>query len=297
MYISLILFNLLLIIIDKMTLFCYYYVNNERNKPFMPKLENIDFFETTLIKSFINTAFHKYKPAFGWKRECEHCSIYFMSEGSLKFTLKGSEFMAEKDDVIFLKGNEDCYIENISDTQSTLYYIAFYPNENVSFSIGTITKNTGYANIFKDILDTHLSMAPFSNLKLAQLFIKLIYLLAVDSMQSGKDYAAMSKINSAAEYININYYKNITIDRLCKMTGYSASHLRRMFLKTFGVSPQNYIINKRIEMAKEMLLDIPERNIEEIADMLGICTGTYFCKLFKSRTGLSPMEYKKINAK
>lgn len=211
----------------------------------------------------------------------------------LKFTLKDKEFMAEKDDVVFIKGGEVCYIENISNSQSALYYIAFNPKDDVKFNINTFIRNTGYANIFKDILDTHLSQAPLSNLKLAQLFIKLIYLLAVDSMQSKEDYAVMSKINAAAEYININYYKSIAIDHLCEITGYSPSHLRRMFLKTYGVSPQNYIINNRIEMAKEMLLDIPERNTDEISDMLGICSSTYFCKLFKSRTGLSPMEYKK----
>lgn len=263
----------------------------------MQKLETLDLFKVNLTDSFINTAFHKYKPALCWKRECEHYSIYFVSEGSLRFTLKDKEFMAERNDVVFLKGGEVCYIENISNSQSALYYIAFNPNDDVKFNINTIIKNTGYANIFKDILDTHLSQAPFSNLKLAQLFIKLIYMLAIDSMQSKEDYAVKSKISAAAEYININYYKNTTIDTLCKITGYSPSHLRRMFLKIYGVSPQNYIINKRIEMAKEMLLDIPERNIEEISDMLGICSSTYFCKLFKSRTGFSPMEYKKNNAK
>lgn len=259
----------------------------------MQKLDNLDLFKVNLTDSFVNTAFLKYKPALCWKRELAHCSIYFISEGSLKFTLKDREFMALKNDVVFLKGGEECYIENVSDSQSSLYYIAFYPNENVVFNINTVTKDTGYANIFKDILDTHLSQAPFSRLRLSQLFTKLIYQLALDSMQTRKDYASMSKISAAAEYININYYKNITIDQLCKITGYSPSHLRRMFLKTYGISPQNYIIDKRIEMAKEMLLDIPERNTEEISDMLGICSSTYFCKLFKSRTGLSPMEYKK----
>ncbi len=262
----------------------------------MPKLENVDLFKTCLTDSFINAAFHKYKPALCWKRDLEHCSIYFISEGSLRFTLKDKEFMAEKNDVVFIKGGEVCYIENISDSQSALYYIAFNPNDEVKFNINTFTKNTGYANIFKDILDTHLSQAPLSNLKLSQLFIKLIYQLAVDSMHSKEDYAMISKISAAAEYININYYKNITVDDLCSITGYSSSHLRRMFIKTYGVSPQNYIINKRIEMAKEMLLDIPEKSIQEITDMLGICSATYFCKLFKSRTGVSPMEYKKTNA-
>ena len=82
---------------------------------------------------------------------------------------------------------------------------------------------------------------------------------------------------------------------LCRMTGYSESHLRRLFVKNFGMSPQNYIVEKRIDMAKEMLLDIPEKTVDEIADLLGISSTSYFCKLFRSKTGMSPMEYKHTN--
>ena len=79
------------------------------------------------------------------------------------------------------------------------------------------------------------------------------------------------------------------------MTGYSPAHLRRLFIKVFGTSPINYIIDRKIERAKEMLLEPPEKTIEEITDMLGICSPSYFCRMFKSRVGISPMEYKKQN--
>ena len=59
------------------------------------------------------------------------------------------------------------------------------------------------------------------------------------------------------------------------------------------MSPQNYILEKRIEVAKEMLLDIPEKTVEEISDLLGVNSCSYFCKLFKSKVGLSPNEYRK----
>jgi two-component system response regulator YesN len=107
----------------------------------------------------------------------------------------------------------------------------------------------------------------------------------------------VSRINSAAEYINVNYYKNITMQDLCRLTGYSESHLRRLFVKNFGMSPQNYIVEKRMEMAKEMLLDIPEKTVDEIADLLGISSTSYFCKLFRSKNGMSPSDYKRLNVK
>ena len=135
-------------------------------------------------------------------------------------------------------------------------------------------------------------MAPLSSLKISHTFQKLLYSLITDNLHSNRDYQLTSRIKAAAEYININYYKNISIECLCKITGYSPAHLRRLFIKTYGTSPQNYILDKRIDMAKELLGDIPEKTIDEIADLLGMSSTSYFCKLFKTKTGLSPTNFR-----
>jgi bacterial regulatory helix-turn-helix proteins, araC family len=53
-----------------------------------------------------------------------------------------------------------------------------------------------------------------------------------------------------------------------------------------------YILNKKIEMAKEILLDAPEKTTQEIAELVGFCSASYLCKIFKSKVGLSPFVYK-----
>lgn len=263
----------------------------------MQSVETMDFFCENPVHEFVGAGFHKYRPNWGWERNISNASLYFIADGSLEFTLKDKSFTANKNDVVLLKKSDVASIINETDNYSTLYYIAFNYDESINLGVRMITENTGYKNIFKDILEAHLSKAPYSRLKISQLFLKLVYNLAIDDLHSRKDYISVSKINEAAEYININYYKNITIDDLCKMTGYSEAHLRRLFIKNFGLSPQNYILEKRIEMAKEMLLDIPEKTVDEIADLLGISSTSYFCKLFKGKTGVSPSEYKRQNIK
>jgi two-component system response regulator YesN len=56
-----------------------------------------------------------------------------------------------------------------------------------------------------------------------------------------------------------------------------------------------YILNKKVDMAKEMLLDAPEKTMDEIAEMVGFCSASYLCKIFKKQTGFSPAEYKRRN--
>lgn len=261
----------------------------------MKGLEQVDFFKDNPIKCFVNTEYCKYKPGFTWDRDYPHDSLYIISDGSLKFTLNDQEFVAEKNDVVYLSFRDKATIANASNDFSALYFVAFQPSEDIELNISMHYKDTNHLKIFKDINDAYLSKAPLSNLKIAQLIIKLIYSLASENIYSSEEYQQHSKIHKAARYINVHYYKDISIEDLCEMTGYSPAHLRRLFIKVFGTSPINYIIDRKIERAKEMLLEPPEKTIEEITDMLGICSPSYFCRMFKSRVGVSPMEYKKQN--
>lgn len=258
----------------------------------MANLETYDFFKNNPVNEFIGAGFEKYRPHSQWIRNINNASLYFIADGSLRFSLKDRHFVAAKNDVVFLKKSDIATISNNDDTYGSLYYIAFNFNEKTELLSETLVQNTEYKHLFKDILDTHLSKAPFSNLKIFHLFLKLLYNLSIDSLRNRKDYITISRIQSAAEYINVNYYKNISIDSLCKISGYSPAHLRRLFFKTYGKSPRDYILGKRIEMAKEMLFEIPEKTVDQIADLIGITSSSYFCKLFKSKTGFSPMEYK-----
>ena len=259
--------------------------------------ENLDFFKSNPIKEFTGSGFEKYRPHWQWERKINNASLYYIADGSLCFEFDSNSFYAEKGDIVFLKSSDNAVIKNESDKYSSLYYIAFNYSESFTPWLSTHYKETSYEHLFKEILDTYRSQAQYSNLKIYHLFHRLLYSLLVDSLQLKEDYIQTSRINAAAEYININYYKNISIDRLCKITGYSPAHLRRLFTKTFGVSPQTYILDRRIEAAKEMLLDIPRKNVDEIADLLGMSSTSYFCKLFKAKTGFSPMHYRdKIEA-
>ena len=263
----------------------------------MKRLENADFFAGNPICEFIGAGFEKYRPNWKWERNISNASLYYIADGTLQFDLLNESITVQKSDVVFLKKSDIATISNNTDKYSSLYYIAFNYDSNYEPEFQSVTKNTPHLALFKDILDTHRSEAPYSNLRTSYSLQKLIYNLLIESLHTSKDYKLTSRIKSAAEYININYYKNISIDQLCKISGYSPAHLRRLFIKTYGVSPQNYIIDKRIEAAKEMLLDLPEKNVDEISDLLGMGSSSYFCKLFKSKTGFSPICFRESNKK
>ncbi len=86
--------------------------------------------------------------------------------------------------------------------------------------------------------------------------------------------------------------KELSIPSLCHEFGMSESTLRRRFNEMFGVSPLCYINELRIESAKR-LLAIPEITPEEICLRLGFYDSAHLNKCFKSKYGLTPIQYRR----
>ncbi len=74
----------------------------------------------------------------------------------------------------------------------------------------------------------------------------------------------------------------------------SANYFGDLIKKELGISAQEFIHNKLIETAKEQILD-PSKSISEISYDLGFKYPQHFTRLFKTKVGVSPSEYKNLN--
>ena len=151
-----------------------YNVRKERN--YVNSIENKNFFTDNPIKNFVGAGYEKYRPHWHWERRINNASLYYIGDGNLKFTLRNKSFVASKGDVVFLKASDIAVIANESDTYSSLLYIAFQLDETDELLSETVFYDTTYHSFFKEILNAHLSKAPFSNLKILQLLSKLLLL-------------------------------------------------------------------------------------------------------------------------
>ncbi len=75
-------------------------------------------------------------------------------------------------------------------------------------------------------------------------------------------------------------------DRLCV----SESHLVRLFTRTLGTSPGKLLRKRRIEYAQELLLQ-PEISITLAGELAGFSDNSYFSRVFKQETGLTPGQF------
>lgn len=93
------------------------------------------------------------------------------------------------------------------------------------------------------------------------------------------------------EYINNHLEEDLSLTRLAEIGGFNASYLSRLFKQTYQINIVEYIFQKRIAFAKELLAD---RNImiQEVAVRTGYQSANSFARMFRKATGLSPAEYR-----
>lgn len=92
-------------------------------------------------------------------------------------------------------------------------------------------------------------------------------------------------------YLDHNYQEVFSLDDFEDTLKVNKYRLCREFSKTYGAPPLRYLKQKRIEIAKEMLLTT-DYNIHEISSMIGYKNTTHFINLFKKSTGLTPHTFK-----
>ena len=90
-------------------------------------------------------------------------------------------------------------------------------------------------------------------------------------------------------YIDNNYDKNLNLDLLSRFRFVSKFHLLRLFKKYYGLTPRQYLINKRIEKSKEQLKN--GMSVTETCFAVGFESLGSFSTLFKTKTGKSPSKF------
>jgi AraC-like DNA-binding protein len=104
----------------------------------------------------------------------------------------------------------------------------------------------------------------------------------------GNEIAAVKR---AKEYLTENFSKNISLESLAQIAYLSPFHLLRAFRKAVGLPPHEYVINLRVEHAKQLLAQ--GRAIADVAFETGFCDQCHLNRHFKRIVGVTPGQYLK----
>ena len=99
------------------------------------------------------------------------------------------------------------------------------------------------------------------------------------------------KVSSMKNYIDTRFLQICSLEEMSYIFGYTYSHISKVFKKTYGLTPSDYLHKKKAEYACSLLKE--GAKLDEIADILGYSSAFNFSRAFKNQLGLSPSAYKK----
>ncbi len=111
--------------------------------------------------------------------------------------------------------------------------------------------------------------------------------------EDGKCKSSEQVAQELIVYLQNHYNEEINLNAIAVQMHYSAGYLTKIFNQFYDCSPNRYIINLRMQKAKQFLAHNPELSVRQIGEMVGYPEQGYFSRIFKKYTGKSPLEYRK----
>lgn len=132
-----------------------------------------------------------------------------------------------------------------------------------------------------------------SNLEKKQLFLQLLSQLLREFQLVGasKQWKNDDVVKTAKMYLDNHLSQNIRLEELAELCGLNKAYMITVFKKNYGITPYQYHLRERIKQA-QYLLRFTNRNVSEVAELMGFENLSSFINAFKRISGITPSEYR-----
>lgn len=115
----------------------------------------------------------------------------------------------------------------------------------------------------------------------------------INRVRGTSDILEKSKaLTAALRYINEHFTEDINLALIAEKCFVNKYHLAHLFSKYQNITVGKYLFNKRMEEAKRLLL-FSAFTVADVAQNAGFSDSSYFCRVFKKETGLTPRQFRK----
>jgi len=130
-------------------------------------------------------------------------------------------------------------------------------------------------------------------LKIKELILLFIHTKRIDSVGELIGNLTLTKPIKMNEVVELYLYANLKVEELAKLCKLNVSDFEKAFQKEFRKNPIDYITDKKIEKAKE-LLNFTKLSIKEITKKVGFPDILSFTKLFKKKMNIAPASFRSV---
>ena len=213
--------------------------------------------------------------------------VSFCLSGQVTYTSNGQDFTLDKKCAVILPQGAEYTLRCQKEGQ---FPVINFKAENFkcdSFVEVPLESNNVYINNYRKLSDYFLY--DDKSLKIFGLFYSML-----DMLNSALTHTE-TPLHPVVSFLEKNISDSeITNEFLAEKLGISEVYLRKLFHEHYGTSPKQYIIDMRIQKARQLLENGTE-TITEISEQCGFSSLYHFCRLFKAKVGLTPSDYRKNN--
>lgn len=226
--------------------------------------------------------------------------IFYIVGGEGTLLTGNEKFPLRADDLVIL--NPHVKHTEVSSPDKKLHYIVLGV-DNLKFDLGKtenlkIHSTTGKRQNILPLLELMLSELKEKNnfyeeISKHYLFALLLKIRRLTDLDVSAHHSAKipQECSAAKSYMDAYYKERITLDALARLAHWDKYYFSHMFTKTFGISPINYLLERRILHSKE-LLKSTDLSITQIAEATGFSSQNYFSQSFRRYTGETPLAYR-----
>lgn len=230
------------------------------------------------------------KPYAAVNRRAKH-SFNVRVSGSMDYDFGDRRFRVEAGEAIFIPKGSTYRYRVSSEDESVCTVLNFE---------GDFEYTEPFCFPLKDFYASELLCSHFADMwrfggpadryKCNALFYELLSYLSVVESSDYSDKRKFDTVQPAVDYLKRHIYDcSLTADELHKMCGVSNTYFRKIFISRFGMSPKQYIVNKRLSYAKHLIDSGDADSVKEVALAVGYSDPLYFGKAFKKAYGTSPL--------
>jgi len=234
------------------------------------------------------------------KHSHEELQIGFVERGSSRITCKNLAFEMKSEQAILIPPDivHLCEPDDRGKFKFTILYIV--PNwfektfklevSNLEPQIALLDKQ-GVKNIDRFLDSFKSEIDPLAMESLVIMFLGG-FIFSYFKIQPSKitSVPKESKLSQIKEYMDQHFNEPIQLDDLAEISDMSKFSILRKFKTQFKVSPHAYLINKRINHAKQLLIN--GETVAATAVTCGFFDQSHFVKAFRQYVGIAPVDYK-----
>lgn len=232
--------------------------------------------------------------------------LLYIQRGTICVTLESGKIVASRGQIVVINANVVHSIESL--TQES-YYFCLIIDSTFAQKLGFDVINTRYKsltddlemkNIFQLIINEGTLQKAFYKKAIRALCHTMLILLHRNQIFTQDEsisneyftYENVNIVKRILRYIQTNYSRDFTLDDLANIATVSKFHMCRVFKEITLITINQYIIQVRLERAKELLIE-DSMSISDIAESCGFANVSYFTKTYKKHYGHSPSQSKK----